>query len=129
MTAVFMARNTTATRRVFSDWLACYDPSKWDSAGKYLGSGGWAGVDYEQGAFWKNVLPMHKDTIQIMPWNTFHEIRYYNSTPCCWSIHLCSNIQLSRRRCMNPDNAQVNTDTTVAITPRLLVLNKMHPHM
>jgi hypothetical protein len=121
MTAVFMARNTTATQRVFSDWLACYDPSKWDSAGKYIGSGGWAGVDYEQGAFWKTVLPMHKDAIQLMPWNVFHEIRYYNPAPCCWSIHLCSNIQLSRRRCMNSTTTHTNV---TQIGARLLVLNK-----
>lgn len=56
---VFAVRNDRHGLRLIREWMRLYDPSTWtlDRGGKWTSSGPWAGETYEQGAFWKRLMP------------------------------------------------------------------------
>ena len=104
MAAVFMARNNEVGKRIFKDWLNCYDAAKWvksqNGFWEYVGDGGWAGIDYEQGAFAKIILPKYYKVVKVVPWYVFHETNCQSPNQSCWSIHLPRHIKQLRPNCI-----------------------------
>jgi len=104
MAGVFIVKNNDAGRNIFREWMACYNPNVWTrdekGAWKCTGKGGWSGEDYEQGAFYKNILPKYPEDIRALPWYVFHEIDCLNPHSGCWSIHIPGVIQNTRPNCM-----------------------------
>lgn len=104
MAAVYMCRNNAKGRQIFEEWISLYNPSKWrkDDSGKmkYIGRGPWAGIDYEQGAFAKIILPKHKANIRSLPWYVLHETNCKEPHSLTWSIHLPGAIRQVRPNCV-----------------------------
>jgi hypothetical protein len=69
---VWLVKNDRAGREIMDEWMDKYDSKKWFlENGKWKTHGPWAGVDYEQGAFSKYILPKYKRQIDILPWYVF----------------------------------------------------------
>ena len=123
MAAVFMVRNNLKGKEIFKDWLKCYDASKWektqDGSWQYTGTGSWAGVDYEQGAFAQLIMPKYKKSLKIVPWYLFHETNCQSPNINCWSIHLPRHIKQLRPNCIVFEQTRKQT---FRINPTLLMI-------
>lgn len=104
MAAVYMVKNNNMGKEIFTEWLKCFDASKWeklqDGSWQYIGTGAWAGTDYEQGAFAKIIMPRYKKHLKIVPWYLFHETNCQSPNVNCWSIHLPRHIKQLRPNCI-----------------------------
>jgi predicted nucleic acid-binding Zn ribbon protein len=104
MAAVYMVKNNSIGREIFTKWMEYYDPKKWkklpNGKWKYIGKGPWAGVDYEQGSFAKYILPRYKQYIKSVPWYVFHETNCKNPHADTWSIHIPGAIRTTRPYCV-----------------------------
>ncbi len=84
---VFFVRHSTTTLAIMSDWMNCYDPSRWtlDVNGKWNTEGRWAGPDYEQGSFNEIVLPTYKSHIYLFPEKVMacYDVTYGSETIVC----------------------------------------------
>ena len=104
MAAVYMVKNNDKGKEIFTDWLNCFNPEKWekleDNSWQYTGDGEWAGDDYEQGAFARLMMPKFKKYLKVVPWYVFHETNCKSPNVNCWSIHLPRHIKQTRPSCI-----------------------------
>lgn len=113
MAAVYMVKNNSIGREMFEKWIEQYNPYKWakDDTGKwiYIGKGLWAGIDYEQGAFAKLIMPLYTRHIKSLPWYVFHETNCHKPHVHCWSIHLPGVIKTVRPYCIISEQSRRKT--------------------
>jgi hypothetical protein len=67
----FIVKNNEYGLSIMKEWIANYDPTKWVYANsKWSTNSVWAGVDYEQGSFIKNILnnPKYNKHIIQLPY-------------------------------------------------------------
>lgn len=105
MAAVYMCRNDSKGREIFEEWMSLYNPKKWrklqqSGRWKYIGTGKWAGVDYEQGAFAQIIMPKYKKNVKSVPWYVLHETNCKQPHTYTWSIHLPGAIRSVRPNCV-----------------------------
>ncbi len=104
MAAVYMCRNDSKGRQIFEEWMNLYNKTKWkkgeDGKWKYVGTGKWAGVDYEQGAYAQKILPKYRKIIKSLPWYIFHETNCAKPHKNAWSIHIPGAIKQVRQPCV-----------------------------
>lgn len=104
MAAVYMAKNNSIGRQIFTEWIGYYDSTKWtkleDGKWKHTGNGRWAGTEYEQGSYSINILPKYRNHIKVLPWYVLHETNCSKPHDDNWSIHLPGVIKRLRPQCV-----------------------------
>ena len=87
---VWAVRNTEKGSQIMSDWKESYDPTKWSKDDDGSWSCGmfceWAGVNYEQGAFW-NIIDKHKKDMQHDSWRVWNNLQCTSRVP--EGAHVC----------------------------------------
>jgi hypothetical protein len=95
----FIVKNNVMGRTIVKDWIATYNPDNWTyKNAKWKTESKWAGVDYEQGAFVKYILPKYSKHIARVPYymlNNHRCTRYLNKSI---SIHLAAEHKKDKTR-------------------------------
>jgi len=90
---VWAVKNDKNGREIVNEWMEKYDSKKWFlEKGKWKTRGTWAGVDYEQGAFSKHILPKYKRWIKILPWYVF-QARSDERSTYTFTIHFAAGLK------------------------------------
>lgn len=75
---VFLLRNDRLGRRLVRTWRGMYRPDRWsrDDGGRWTCAGGFAGPDYEQGAFIDRILraPAWAPHLCVLPYHVFNAV-------------------------------------------------------
>ena len=88
---VWLIMNDVIGNQLINEWMSMYTKESWTfSATKWTTTGPWAGIDYEQGAFNKRIIPKYQQYIHQYPWEIFqcHTIKNQNAFSFHFAMHL-----------------------------------------
>lgn len=100
---VFIVKSCSESIELFKDWLALYNPDKWNLYRdennkykfKYIGGGLYSGLDYEQGAF-TLLIEKYNDNLVHVPVYILTDEMTVRPHELCWSFHLSIKTHLKR---------------------------------
>ena len=80
---VFIVLNNFIGNSIINEWMTLYDKNNWTNVNnKWHTNCDWAGDDYEQGSFVKNIMSNYKNVIHSFDWYffnaTYSNISEYN---------------------------------------------------
>jgi len=66
---VFIVKNDDIGKEIMNKWMAGYDSSTWNKIGnKWITTGPWVGITYEQGFFNQKIYPDYQNNIHELNW-------------------------------------------------------------
>jgi hypothetical protein len=105
----FLIRNSDSGRQLINEWAALYNPLRWTKTKKQGWStpGTWAGEDYEQGAFWKHILPDPRwsPKIVMVPWYVLCETNWRGPKKTTAVVHLAGHHKTNLELLFEPKEA------------------------
>jgi hypothetical protein len=92
----FIIKNNNIGKEVINKWISYYNPNKWkydNNVKKWTTQSQWAGDDYEQGSFIKNILEdkNYSEHIKVFPYNILNNNSCIENTENTISVHLAGD--------------------------------------